>query len=199
MRLGSCDDEEERREGPTTTTECDDSYEHMVTWLLLFFDHVIKIRRTRANKCPISQVGKSRSATSPHLAMVRCVQIVLLLLACVNALVVPRAPSALRMRSRVCVMATPTAEGEEIDFDAPISAAIAVGNIVKDGEGGIYFTQPVLDDCDVDDPRPEVRVHLFTDYLCFRSSPFIVAPTVHRHRRSTRCTHGCGEYRRISS
>ena len=134
-----------------------------------------------------------------HLAMVRVVQIVLLLLACVNALVVPRAPSALRMRSRVCVMATPTAEGEEIDFDAPISAAIAVGNIVKDGEGGIYFTQPVLDDCYVDDPRPEVRVHLFTDYLCFRSSPFIVAPTVHRHRRSTRCTHGCGEYRRISS
>ena len=87
---------------------------------------------------------------------------------------------------------------EEVDFDAPISAAIAVGNVVKAGEGGAGFTQPVLDDCDVDDPRPEVRMHLFTDSVCFCSPPFIVAPTVHRHRRSALCTHGCGKCRRIS-
>ena len=157
-----------------------------------YSDQIIRSQIIRSS-VPTTNVPTTKTLKlSPK--MVRC-GIVLLLLACVtNALIVPRAPSVMRMRSRI--MSTPTEGG--VDFDAPISAAIAVGNVVKEGEGGAGFTQPVLDDCEVDDPRPEVRMHLFTDSVCFCSPPFIVAPTVHRHRRSTLCTHGCGKCRRIS-
>ena len=116
--------------------------------------------------------------------MARFVQIILLLLACVTeAFLVPRAPSALRMRSRIT--ATP-AEGEEVQ--PSLGKSDTKAGFVFRGDDKVntrrtMATPTVPDDCDAVDSRPEVRMHSFTDSVrVLRSPKFIAVPTV-RNRR----------------